>query len=144
MMNDLQVGEVDCGIDFFGQVICYQTKVLKGPSIKVVDDHDGDVFIGACYVGIVLCQFGLMAGSSAIPIEATKTALRHAYELESEFTVKGSGVGFENGIISESMARIRLKVVYECLLSIAGGHPGHEANPHLLTPHVYVVKLDLI
>ena len=60
-----------------------------------MDDHDGDVLIGACYVGIVLCQFGLLAGSGAIPAKATKTALRHGYESESEFTVGASRVGFE-------------------------------------------------
>ena len=53
-----------------------------------MDDHDGDVLIGACYVGIVLCQFGLLAGSGAIPVKTTKTTLRHGYELESEFSVR--------------------------------------------------------
>lgn len=74
---DLQIGHVHRRISFFGISITEEALVGKGPSEQIRDDEDCSVWVRACNIGLVVCQFTFRACRNAVPLEPRETAVIH-------------------------------------------------------------------
>lgn len=75
--KDIQVGEVDGGVDFLGEVVGEKAAVVEGPAEDVVQEQDRGVFVGAGDVAVQTADFGGPAAWGAVPGEPGDAAGGH-------------------------------------------------------------------
>ena len=89
--TDSQVRNIDCRVNLLGEMVCDETSIREGPAEDIVDDQDGDIFVGPCNIGIVVGERSLFANRVSIPFETRQTTRRHCCELLDGFSISTRG-----------------------------------------------------
>jgi hypothetical protein len=72
-------------------VVCEEAGICKGLAESIVNEEDGTVRIGACYVSVVACELGNVACRCAFPFEAFEaTGLKSICHSEENQRVRKS------------------------------------------------------